>query len=146
MYGNTMGGTTDLYDPADFNVVYGSLPIGTIPGVVAFGWDDLTAFEYLSQQDTVYFFSTQSFLQLGSLSLQPEVPFQTVGDMIADSSGHYLLVADDEAIQVFDLLANTSTSAIASVGVDFSYQVPIYVTPKTSSITGLPAGLTFDNT
>jgi len=142
--GNSTTYNTDVLNPADLDVIYGTFVVGPYPGPLAFSEDDSVAYEAnFGSDSSVRFFSTSSFLQFASFLL-PLTNSGTVFDLIADSSGRYLLVADDEAIRVYDLAVDTSASETATVGAPFSFQTPLYINGTTIDATGLPAGLAFD--
>jgi len=142
--GNSSTYGTDVFDPANFDVVYGTLQVGAYPGPLAFSETDAAAYEYRDAENKIYLFSTESFLQLAILEVEGDTSFHTAHDIVVDPDGRYLLFADDVAVWVYDLIGDTSTSAFATIGQDFSYQPPIFIASTTATATGLPGGLIFD--
>lgn len=138
--GNSSLYATDVIDPENFKIREGSFAIGYYPSYLTFSPDDKLAYEYRSIVGKVYLFDTASFVELASL----DVPDDSVSDLITDASGQYLFVADGTGIEVYQLVADVTTSLYATVGEAFIYQAPIYITPTSITATGLPEGLTFD--
>lgn len=140
--GNGVGYSTDVIDPANYAVREGTFAIGNYPSFLTFSPDDTIAYEYRFSNYMVYLFDTATFVQLATL----DVPNDSVSDLITSGSGRYLFVADETAVEVYDLHADVTASLYSTTGVDLTYQAPIYILPTTITATGLPDGLTFDAT
>ena len=147
----SVGGVTQVNDSADLNVHLGTFTTGATPGPITFGPDDAIAYQYRIPEGQspgdpfpgykVHLFDTATFRLLGTL----EVSMGTVSDLITDESGRFLFVANEPGIEVYDLLADATSSIVGSVGGDFAYQPPIYFSVPTMTAAGLPPGLTFDS-
>jgi YVTN family beta-propeller protein len=144
--GNTTTYATDLLNPNDLNVIYGSLQVGAYPGPMTFSQDDAVAYEAnVGLDHSIDLFDTTSFLQFASFTL-PATQFGQVFDLITSGEDRYLFVADEEAIRVYDPAADTTSSETATVGKQFSFQTPIYIHASSIDVAGLPNGLAFDET
>lgn len=134
---------TDVIDPMDFTVRFGSFNIGPYPSVLTFSPDDKIAYEYRTGARQVVLFNTATFAQFSALA----VPDDSVSDLITDESGRYLFVGDGTAIEVYDLQADVTTSLYGMAYIELQrFQVPIYFEATSIDVTELPGGLTFDPT
>jgi YVTN family beta-propeller protein len=144
--------TTEMFDATNLDNRLGSFVIQnsllSIPGQLAFSPDDATVYEYSGgYEPKVFVFNRQSFLQLDSLQLEHDANLPKIYngfDLVVDTSGRYLFVAEDSALWVFDLFTDAAPTVSATVGQDLSYQAPIHIATTSASATGLPPGLTFD--
>jgi YVTN family beta-propeller protein len=140
--GNRQQPETDEIDPANFTVRYGEFQLNSTPSYLSFSPDDKVLYEYAPMTNTVDFFNTATFAQIGSIY----VPNETAAALITDSTGRYLFFAKNQAsIEVYDLQGSAPVSLYGTEGEAFSYQVSFSFTNATFTVTGLPAGLSFDS-
>ncbi len=132
---------TALFDSMDFTQSEGSCIIGPNPSFLTFSPDDSILYEHRAGPGQVYLFDTATSTKSGVLKVLGD----SVSDLITDESGQYLFVADGDAIEIYDLLANVTTTFYGTTGKLQSFQVPIYIEPTSINATDLPAGLTFDS-
>lgn len=138
--GNDLANGTYLIDPFNFGIVYGTVTVSDHPGRVAFSPDDKVFYQGLLFGQNVYLFNVATSAQIATLN----VPSDAISDLVTDSTGRYLFVAGDTAIEVFDFRPEVTETATATVGMLFSYDAPIYIASTSITATGLPAGLTMN--
>ncbi|HEY3663694.1 MAG TPA: putative Ig domain-containing protein [Chthoniobacterales bacterium] len=132
---------TDVFDPMDFTTRLGSFKIGPSPSVLTFSPFDKIAYEYQAGAKQVLLFDTATSAQFSALPVLND----PVSDLLTNPSGRYLLVADPDAIEVYDLLADVTTTLYGTAYLEpQSFQVPIYFEATSFDVSGLPDGLTFD--
>lgn len=139
--GNDLANGTYLIDPFDFDIVYQTFAVPDHPGRVAFSPDDTVFYQGLLFGQNVYIFNVATSAQIATL----DVPGDTIADLVTDTTGRYLFVAGDSAIEAFDFRPDVTETATATVGMPFSYDAPIYIASTSITASGLPVGLTFDD-
>ncbi len=132
---------TDLIDSMNFSMRLGSLPIGAQPSFLTFSPDDGVVYEHRAGAQQVSLFDAATAEQFSALPLLND----TLSDLITDESGRYLFVASEDFLDIYDLLADVTATFYGTTGELTSFQVPILFQPTTIDVTGLPAGLTFDD-
>lgn len=137
---NQQSPTTTLFNSMDFTMDDGNFAIGATPSFLTFSPGDRIVYEYGGNE--VHLFDIATSAALATLG----VPNDFVNDLITDATGRYLFVADPTGVQVFDLLADVTTSFYGTLdGLPVSFQAPIYIDSTTATATGLPSGFTFDS-
>ncbi|HEY7220017.1 MAG TPA: putative Ig domain-containing protein, partial [Candidatus Binatia bacterium] len=145
IFGNnndTYASATELFDSLDFTQPGGNCIVGPNPSFLTFSPDDSILYEHRAGPGQVYLFDTATAARIGILKVLED----SVSDLITDESGQYLFVADATAIEIYDLLADVTTTFYGTTGKLQNFQVPIYIQPTSINTTDLPAGLTFDST
>lgn len=139
---------TLIIDAQNLGVQYGSFDQADDFGpssvvAVTFSPDDQIA--YLVDDLQIVAFNPASFARVFSLPNTNGSPGKSdIKAVTTDKTGRYLVINNAYTIDVYDLQANLAVTATALLDQAFYYGVPIYLSPATITVTGLPSGLTFD--